>query len=122
MTGLKQKVLYSKPVSGLISFLFAHADKLVPVNRLRETANWLVFTHPNPTYQVHILIVPKRQITNWMQLPVDDPTLYVEFVALTQRMIKDFCLEDAGYRIIVNGGINQDFPHLPIHLMAGKAI
>lgn len=119
---MKHKLLYSKPVSGLISFLFAHADKLVPVNRLRETANWLAFTHPNPTYPVHIVIVPKHEIANWMQLPMDDPALYTEFVALTQSMIKDFYLEDAGYRIIVNGGINQDFPHLHIHLVAGKAI
>jgi histidine triad (HIT) family protein len=121
MSGLKKRILYSKPVSGLISFLFTHADKLVPVSRLRETQNWLAFTHPNPCYPVHILIVPKRQIANWMQLPLDDPALYAEFVALTQSMIRDFCLEDAGYRMIVNGGINQDFAHLHIHLVAGKA-
>ena len=122
MPDLKHKILYSKPVSALISFLFAHADKLVPVSRLRETQNWLAFTHPNPGYPVHILIVPKRRVANWMQLPVDDPALYAEFVALTQSMIRDFCLEKAGYRLIVNGGVNQDFPHLHIHLVAGKAI
>lgn len=121
MSDLKHKLLYSKPISGLISFLFAHASRLVPVNRLRETPNWLAFTHPNPTYPVHILIVPKRQITNWMHLPFEESGLYAEFVALTQGMIKDFCLEDAGYRLIVNGGVNQDFPHLHIHLVAGKA-
>lgn len=122
MSDLKHKLLYSKPVAGLISFLFAHADKLVPVNRLRETSDWLAFTHPKPVYPVHILIVSKRKITNWMQLPVDDPALYAGFVTLTQSMIKDFCLEDAGYRLIVNGGIHQDFPHLHIHLVAGEAI
>ncbi len=122
MSDLKRKILYSKMVSGLISFLFAHADKLVPVNRLRETQSWLAFTHPNPAYPVHILIVPKRKITNWMELPQNDPVLYAEFVALTQGMIKDFCLEAAGYRLIVNGGIHQDFPHLHIHLVAGDAI
>lgn len=121
MSDLKHKILYSKPVSGLISFLFVYADKLVPVNRLRETPDWLAFTHPKPTYPVHILIVPKRKIANWMELPLDDPVLYAEFVNLTQSMIKDFCLEDAGYRLIVNGGINQDFPHLHIHLVAGEA-
>jgi histidine triad (HIT) family protein len=122
MSDLKHKILYSKPVSRLISFLFAHASRLVPVKRLRETPNWLAFTHPNPSYPVHILIVPRRQIANLMQLPVEDPALYAEFVALTQGMIKDFCLEDAGYRLIVNGGINQDFPHLHIHLVAGEAL
>lgn len=122
MPDLKHRFLYSKPVSRLISFLFAHADQLVPVSRLRETQNWLAFTHPNPTYPIHILIVPKRKITNWMQLPQDDPALYTEFIALTQGMIKDFCLEEAGYRLIVNGGIHQDFPHLHIHLVVGDAI
>lgn len=121
MSDFKHRILYSKPVSGLISFLFAHADKLVPVNRLRESQHWLAFTHPNPVYLVHIVIVPKRQIKNWMQLPVEDAALYAEFVALTQGMIKDFCLEAAGYRMIVNGGIHQDFPHLHIHLVAGEA-
>jgi histidine triad (HIT) family protein len=121
MSDLKHRILYSKPISGLISFLFAHADKLVPVSRLRESPNWLAFSHPNPAYPVHILIAPKRKITNWLELPVTDPVLYTEFVALTQSMIKDFCLEAAGYRLIVNGGINQDFPHLHIHLVAGEA-
>lgn len=122
MSDFKHKILYCKPISSLISFLFAHADKLVPVNRLRETQNWLAFTHPNPGYPVHILIVPKRQIVNSMQLPLDDPSLCAEFVALTQNMIRDFCLEDAGFRMIINGGVNQDFPHLHIHLVAGEAI
>lgn len=63
----------------------------------------------------------KHQIANWMQFPLNDPTLYAEFVEITQDLIKDFCLETTGYRIIINGGSYQDFRHLHFHLVAGEA-
>lgn len=121
MSGFTKKVIYSEPVSGLISYLLAHASKWVPVKHVRETNSWLAFMHPNPTYPIHLVIVPKRQIENWMQLPLNDPALYAEFVEITQDLIKDFFLETTGYRIITNGGNYQDFPHLHIHLVAGEA-
>ncbi|MBA4375557.1 MAG: histidine triad nucleotide-binding protein [Anaerolinea sp.] len=79
----------------------------------------MAFAHPNPSYPIHILIIPKRRIANWLALPVDDPTLYSEYIVMTQGMIRDFCLEETGYRLITNGGKYQIFPHLHIHLVAG---
>jgi hypothetical protein len=34
--------------------------------------------------------------------------------------VKEYNLEQCGYRLILNGGINQDFPILHFHLIAEK--
>ncbi len=122
MSVLINKILRTKFAAELVGFMFAKADKIIPVKRLRETDSWLAIIHPKPCYPVHIVILPKRKISNWLSLPVDDAPLYSEFVDITQGMIRDFCLEEAGYRLIVNGGVNQTFPHLHVHLVAGDAL
>ena len=66
----------------------------IPVKRLRETSNLIAFHHPSPSYKVHILLVPKRQV----------------------QTLADLDLK--AYRLIVNGGEYQDFPHLHFHLIS----
>ena len=114
-----KRFLQTKLARSLAGFLFSKANRFLPIKRLRENGNWLAFNHPRPSYPIHILIVPKRKIADWMSLPIEDAVLYADFVEISQGMIRDFCLEEAGYRLIVNGGPNQTFPHLHVHLVAG---
>ncbi len=111
--------LQTKLAKYLAGFLFSKGSRFLPVKKLRENTNWLAFIHPKPCYPIHIVIVPKRKIADWMCLPLEDAALYADFVELSQGMIRDFCLEEAGYRLIINGGPNQTFPHLHMHLVAG---
>lgn len=113
---LKTKI--AKVIAGIV---FSRASFLIPVKRLRETDSWMAFNHPHPSYPVHIVIIPKRRIANWLALPIDDLPLYSEFIGITLGMIRDFCLEEAGYRLIINGGKYQSFPQLHFHLVAGEA-
>jgi histidine triad (HIT) family protein len=122
MNQFLRKFLRTRLAGQLTGLIFSKASNLVPLKRLKETPSWMAVLHPDPGYPVHIVILPKHKIANWMTLPIDDPSLYTEFVVLTQTMIHEFCLEDAGYRLIVNGGRFQTFPHLHVHLVAGEAL
>ncbi len=121
MNQFLRKFLRTRLAGQLTGLIFSKASNLVPLKRLKETPSWMAVLHPDPGYPVHIVILPKLKIANWMTLPIDDPSLYTEFMVLTQTMIHEFCLEDAGYRLIVNGGRFQTFPHLHVHLVAGEA-
>ena len=105
----------------LASWSLVHAPFLFPITPLRQTTHWMAFCHPNPTYPVHIVVVPKKQWTDWLAVDPGDAEMLREFVELTQAMIRDFELAPAGYRLITNGGKNQTFPHLHFHLVAGDA-
>ncbi len=106
----------------LFTWAVVHAPHLIPLTPLRESKYWIVYVHPSPSYPVHIVILPKMAIKNWMALTVEDGSLFGDFIQLTQAMIRDFALEPAGYRLILNGGPNQNFAHLHFHLIAGDPI
>lgn len=93
--------------------------QILHLKPLHETSGWMAFCHPAPSYPVHIVIVPKKPWKDWLELDAHDPVTMKEFVILTQKMIRDFELTPAGYRLILNGGANQTFPHLHFHLVAG---
>ncbi len=103
----------------IIRILFTKASFMIPVNRLRETETLLAFHHPKPSYPVHILLMPKLELPNFMALEANDPAFMADVVKTAQSLVEEFGLAEKGYRLIVNGGEYQDFPHLHFHLVSG---
>jgi diadenosine tetraphosphate (Ap4A) HIT family hydrolase len=89
---------------------------LIPVNRLRETSSLLAFHHPSPSYKFHVLIVPKRQTNSLKDLDPQDTAFLSDLYSTVQSLVNEFQLN--AYRLIVNGGEYQDFPHLHFHLIS----
>jgi histidine triad (HIT) family protein len=82
----------------------AHMSTILPINRLRETNNLIAFYHPEPTYPVHILKIPKRTIPKFMDLSPSDAGLMMKIVQMVQSLVEELKLQEIGYRLIVNGG------------------
>jgi histidine triad (HIT) family protein len=107
-----------------IGWIFAHMSSLIPVARLRETLrqaqddapNLLAFHHPSPGYKFHVLIVPKREVPSLAQLDPQDTAFLTDLYSTVQSLVDEFHLQ--AYRLIVNGGEYQDFPHLHFHLIS----
>src|SRR5688572_18415132 len=89
---------------------------LIPVNRLRETSNLLAFYHPTPSYKFHVLILPKRQVDSLNKLNPEDTAFLTDLYTAVQSLVNEFQL--GAYRLVVNGGEYQDFPHLHFHLIS----
>ena len=102
----------------IIRILFTTMSFLIPVKRLRETETLLAFQHPKPSYPVHILLMPKLDIPNFQALDADNPAFMADVVKTAQSLVEEFGLAEKGYRLIVNGGEYQDFPHLHFHLVS----
>ena len=103
----------------VVGWMFAHISCMIPVKRLYETATLLAFHHPQPSYPVHILIVPKRNCRGLESLSSADADFLVDLFAAVQKLVQDFDLERTGYRLIGNGGAYQDIPQLHFHLISG---
>jgi histidine triad (HIT) family protein len=87
----------------------------IPVERLRETDSLVAFFHPRPDYPFHVLLVPKKAIRSLPDLDPDEPFL-ADIVSAVQSLVSEYHL--AAYRLIVNGGEYQEFPHLHFHLIS----
>jgi histidine triad (HIT) family protein len=92
-------------------------DFLLPAKRLRETPNLLAFHHPQPAYPFHVILVPRKEIDSFADLDPADPFL-ADLVTAVQSLVEEYHV--LSYRLIVNGGEYQEFPHLHFHLISEK--
>lgn len=105
-----------------VGWLFSHMSAFLAVDRLYETESLLAFYHPEPSYDVHILLVSKKAIASFMDLTEDDHDFLDDVLRATQTLVKDLSLDESGYRLILNGGSYQEVPQLHFHLVAGEGI
>jgi histidine triad (HIT) family protein len=113
-----QRLLRSRLANMLIPWLLAHMSILIPLHRLRETDTLMAFHHPQPSYPLHILIVPKREIASLLEITPSDQQFLVDLFTCVRELASEFKLEEKGYRLIANGGAFQDFPHFHFHLIS----
>ncbi len=106
----------TSPGRKLVGWFFTHMSFAVPVDRLRETKTLLAFYHPKPTYPFHILLVPKQAVFSLMELDPAQPEFLSDLLSAVQLIVTEFKLPS--YRLIVNGGEYQEFPHLHFHLIS----
>lgn len=107
-------------IGRLFSWGVMYMSFAIPVKRLRETPSVLAFMHPQPAYPLHILLVPRRSIASFGALAPQDADVLQELVQTAQSLVQEYELEKYGYRLIINGGPNQDFPHLHVHLVSNS--
>lgn len=93
-------------------------NSALPLERLLETNKVQAFFHPQPSYPFHVIIIPKYEIQDLLSLDIHDSELLLDVFKAAQAIVKKYNLDKFGYRLIVNGGSNQDFPLLHFHLIA----
>jgi len=89
----------------------------VPVTVVAETGRVLAFEHTRPTWQMHVVIIPKQHIGRLID--VTDSTLLSELLEVAVSIIRERGLAHTSYKIITNGGSYQSTPHLHVHLVSG---
>jgi len=104
----------------IVGWILAYMSFAIPLERLRETKTLLAFRHPQPSYPLHILLVPKRSFTTLLDVPLDATDFFQDLFATVQSLVREFGLEQGGYRLICNGGACQDVPHLHFHLVSDQ--
>jgi histidine triad (HIT) family protein len=99
----------------LAGWVFAHMTFIIPAQRLHETKTLLAFRHPQPSHPFHVVILPKKDIRSFADLEPADPFLS-DLIIVAQSLVTEYHLPS--YRLIVNGGEYQEFPHLHFHLVS----
>ena len=97
-------------------WMLNHVPFAIPIKRLRETDSLLAFFHPRPDYPFHVILLPKKTIRSFSDLDPADPFL-ADLITAVQGLVAENHL--TAYRLIVNGGEYQEFPHLHFHLTSG---
>ncbi len=102
----------------ILGLLIRMISLCTPEQRLIETGTLLAFNHPTPSYQYHILIVPKTPYHDLMEFSALDQGFLTDLISSVQELVRRFDLDKIGWRLITNGGKFQDLPYLHFHLIA----
>jgi len=104
-----------------IGWVFERMSNLLPVKRVYETDELIVFRHPTPSYEVHLLIVPKKVVKDFSSVDANS-SFWLNFPSVVHDLVEKFDLIQKGYRLITNTGEYQDVKQLHFHLVSGEMI
>jgi diadenosine tetraphosphate (Ap4A) HIT family hydrolase len=97
----------------------------IPSKRVYED-DWAVAFHDiNPQAPVHILVIPRGPWRSWADFSAGASDAEIGgFVRAVGAVAKQLGLEEPGYRLLANAGIDahQEVPHLHVHVFGGRAL
>ena len=94
---------------------------LIPVRHVSSTSRVLAFRHPRPSWETHILVVPKIGIPNLMSIDDEALPAFTGMLATARALSATLREANAGSPVtfLMNGGEWQDVGQLHGHLTAG---
>lgn len=89
------------------------------VRKVWETDEVLAFYHTKPSYETHVVVVPKEHVES---LLVVNAELLAKILEVVRIVAKDLVGERGAARVITNIGDYQDSKHLHFHLVSGDKL
>ena len=98
--------------------------KQIPAKIVYEDDRALAFRDIKPEAPLHVLIVPKREITNMAEAQVEDESLLGHLLTVAAEIARREGVADTGYRLVINNGrdAGQAVAYLHVHLLGGRAL
>jgi len=98
-------------------------DKEIPAAILYEDEKCLAFQDVNPQAPVHILVIPKREISSLADAVDDDAALLGHLLCVSRSLATKLGLAQ-GYRVVINCGRDggQSVDHLHFHVLGGRSL
>ncbi|MEY3269579.1 MAG: hypothetical protein RL480_2339 [Pseudomonadota bacterium] len=97
----------------------------IPSQRVFEN-DWAVAFHDiNPQAPVHVLVIPRGRWRSWADFAARAGEAEIAgFVRAVGQVAHDLGLEEPGYRLLANAGLDahQEVPHLHVHLFGGRPL
>lgn len=94
-------------------------EREIPADIVYEDEFCVAFRDINPQAPVHVVIVPREEISGVATVPEEGG--HTRLLNAARKIAEQFELTD-GYRLVVNQGIDagQTVDHLHMHLLGGR--
>ncbi len=108
------------PMVGIVvGYVFQYLPSLIPVRRVLSTPHVLAFYHPQPVWDQHIVIVPKKRIRSLMELGrTENVGYFADVLSAAGAIVQKKGLKAPS--LCSNGGPRQEIHQLHFHLFANR--
>lgn len=99
-------------------------QKKISVTAVYEDERVLAFRDIRPVAPVHILIIPKKEITSLAAVTEEDKELLGHILFVAHQLAESEGIAKTGYRVVTNSGPDsqREVEYLHFHLIGGKAL
>ncbi len=96
----------------------------IPSDIVYEDDKIIAFKDLNPQSPMHILVIPKKHIESTNYIDEENSYIIGHIFVVINKLVKEFGVDEEGYRIVSNCGENggQTVPHIHFHLLAGRQL
>ncbi|HUI07906.1 MAG TPA: histidine triad nucleotide-binding protein [Verrucomicrobiae bacterium] len=96
--------------------------KEIPAKIVYEDDRVLAFRDVNPQAPVHVLVVPKSDISRISEAKVEQEPLLGHLLTVAAEVARREGIDGTGYRLVINKGAHagESVPHLHVHLLGGR--
>ncbi|PAD29945.1 HIT domain-containing protein [Paenibacillus sp. 7523-1] len=93
------------------------------VEIVMETDNVLAFHHTRPSYEHHIVAIPKVHIPSFIsEEETNDDELILGIMRVIKKIAADMVERTGASKIVTNLGSYQDSKHLHWHVISGERV
>lgn len=89
------------------------------VNIVKETDRVIAFHHTKPTWDVHIVVTPKKHISSLLTLSEETDGIAKELLEIICDIATKVKDDTGACRVVTNLGDYQDSKHLHFHVSSG---
>ena len=82
----------------------------------------LAYHHTQPSWPMHIVVVPKKHIASLAAIQSEDMPIFRELLDVAKVLALKVEKENGGARILTNLGKYQDSKHLHFHITSGEPL
>ena len=82
------------------------------IKKVMETDSVLAYHHTRPSYQSHIVVIPKKHISSLIALEDEDNNLLLDLLSVAKTIARQTVTEYGACRVVTNLGDYQDSKHL----------
>jgi len=121
-TAWKEFLGYGRNFASAVPTLFTKIiNREIPAEIVYEDEHCVAFKDINPQAPVHLLIVPRAEITGIATVPDSGDH---QFLLNAARKIAEMLHLNGGYRVVINQGLDagQTVDHLHAHLLGGRKL
>lgn len=96
-------------------------DRQIPADIVYEDDKAIAFRDISPQAPVHVLIVPKKDISGVADIKAEDREVVGHLLFVAREVAASQGVKD--YRLVINNGegAGQSVLHLHVHLLGGRA-
>jgi histidine triad (HIT) family protein len=96
----------------------------IPADIVFEDDRCVAFRDVHPQAPVHLLVIPKKEISRVAATELSDEPLLGHLIRVAQMVAKQEGLHESGFRLVINNGPDggESVPHLHVHVLGGRAM